>query len=154
MTELWETLLTIPSTDDCIVRPHACMSGPRPYGQVQYDGKLWYVHRLVYVLHIGPIPEGHDVCHSCDNPPCFNPQHLFSGTRQDNMMDAANKGRMPKRKGEHAPYVILTEAQVREIRAIYRPHTRGLGHKSLAKRYGVSEGAVQNVILRRTWRHI
>jgi len=63
------------------------------YGCVCYSGKRYGAHRLAWELTNGPIPEGLLVCHSCDNPPCCNPKHLFLGTHGDNMQDALTKGR-------------------------------------------------------------
>lgn len=59
-------------------------------GSAVYNVKL---HRLVAEQTYGPIPPGLEVCHTCDNPPCINPEHLFIGTRSDNMQDMHRKGR-------------------------------------------------------------
>lgn len=61
------------------------------YGSVGYQRKSWLAHRLALYLTTNQSPES--VCHTCDNPPCCNPNHLFGGTRKDNNEDRHAKGR-------------------------------------------------------------
>lgn len=78
------------------------------YGQIRFFGKITRAHRVSASLFQGRIiPSSLDVCHHCDNPPCVRPDHLFIGTRSDNMRDCQRKGRHPnpgpKRK-THCPH--------------------------------------------------
>ena len=66
------------------------------YGQA-YDirvARQVLAHRLSYELFIGPIPEGQEVMHSCDNRPCVRPDHLEIGSHKKNMEDAVARKRM------------------------------------------------------------
>lgn len=63
------------------------------YGQTSFQGNPWRSHRLAFFLAKGAIPDGHDVCHSCDIRACCNPDHLWTGTRKENMRDCSAKGR-------------------------------------------------------------
>lgn len=96
------------TTNECgcwlSTRPQSQSKG-RPIGspgyvQVNYRGKRYQLHRLVYTLLVGPIPDGHVVAHRCDNPPCFNPEHLFACTEKENMQDAGQKKRWPRQYRE------------------------------------------------------
>lgn len=63
------------------------------YGVIHIDGKSQRAHRIAWEITNGPIPAGLLVCHHCDNPPCVNPEHLFTGTASDNAHDCIAKGR-------------------------------------------------------------
>lgn len=63
------------------------------YGRLVRGGKHLYAHRWTYQQEHGPIPAGMLVRHTCDNPPCVNPEHLVLGTQADNMRDMAERGR-------------------------------------------------------------
>lgn len=122
------------------------------YGRIGVEGRRTETaHRVSWRLHFGPIPEGLDVCHHCDNPPCVNPRHLFVGTAEDNMEDARRKGRAsmpPHRRGVTASNVRLSEEDVLAIR---ERAARGESDTTLAEAFGVNRGTVYCIVKRRNW---
>jgi hypothetical protein len=133
------------------------------YGAFSYQGKNVRAHRFSYELHYGPIPEEMHVCHTCDNPACVNPEHLFLGTNADNVADKVKKGRCPTgdkngmrkhpesaKRGEAINTAKLTEADVLAIRALAATTTQ----KQLASQFGVGQTAIQSILTRKSWKHI
>jgi response regulator of citrate/malate metabolism len=93
------------------------------------------------MIHKGPIPEGLGVLHKCDNPPCPNPDHLFLGSTDDNMKDAAKKGRMPRGLSHHKGR--LTVDQVLEIRRLLAD--KQLSQTTIGRRFQVSRSTILSI---------
>jgi hypothetical protein len=111
-------------------------------------------HRVSWQLHFGPIPAGMSICHTCDNPPCVNPVHLFVGTQDENWADMRTKGRgsePPHRLGEAVNTAVLTEATVRICRERYAAGERTT---DLAREFGVNQSTIKRVVSRKTWKHV
>lgn len=121
------------------------------YGMVRVNGKWMRANRASYIAHKGPIPAGMVVMHSCDTPLCIEPEHLKAAPQLDNVHDMLTKGRANKARGERSGRAKLTQAQVDEIRARYRPRSYGHGAHSLAKEFGVSKQSVQAILKRESW---
>lgn len=107
-------------------------------------------HRISYVLAYGAIPEGLQVLHTCDNPPCVNPAHLFLGTHADNMRDRSRKGRGNHPFGSRNGSVRLTKEQVEEIRRRYAEG--GIYQYEIAAQYGIAQTTVSAIVRREIWR--
>ena len=105
-------------------------------------------HRYSYALHTGDMLIGMQALHTCDNPSCVNPAHLFSGTNADNMRDKAEKGRSRVPKGELNGKAILTERQVLRILKDPRPYVE------IAAQYDVKPSTIGSVKQRKSWKHI
>lgn len=105
-----------------------------------------YSHRLSWMIHNGPIPEGMWVLHTCDVRQCVNPKHLFLGTSQDNHRDMVAKGR--NARGEKIYTAKLTPDKVREIR-------QSVGTLAeVANRFGVSPSLIRFIRIGENWKHV
>lgn len=118
------------------------------YGEVATGQGAAVASRAAYEAWVGPIPDGQHICHTCDNPPCINPAHLFPGTRRDNMQDATTKGRLSN--GEASHYAKLTEQQVADIRLTYA--AGGVTQREVARMFGTSQANVSLIVRSRTWK--
>lgn len=128
--------------------------GSLGYGQTNLGKKRLYAHRAAFELWKHPIPDGMFVCHRCDNPRCFNPDHLFLGTQTDNMRDQVAKGRHytgERPRGSGHGNATITEDDVRAIRARY---AAGASQPKLAREYGQTQCNISKIVLRKFWRHV
>lgn len=127
------------------------------YGLVRfgYPGSLYRVHRLAYERFVRPIPLGLQVLHHCDNPPCWNPDHLWAGTNAQNRADEVRKNRqnriVPWAGGENNNHAKLTAENVREIRKLI---AEGWDDASLGERFGVTRSNIRFIREGVTWKGI
>jgi hypothetical protein len=124
------------------------------YGKLKHQGKWFRANRLAYELFNGPIPDGLFICHRCDNAACVNPKHLYAGTHEQNMRDAAERkrhfrGNKPDRRGELNPKAKLNSKSVRIIRERL---SAGAKQKEIAAEYSISRGTVGGIKSGRIWR--
>jgi hypothetical protein len=129
--------------DDCWGWKASLMRG---YPQFWKDGSQRRASRVIWEMENGPIPAGMFVCHSCDNPACVNPNHLFLGTPRENSADMVEKGRSAK--GEKVGNARFTENDVRQIRTMW---DAGHGCIELARLYSVPKCTISAITTRRNW---
>lgn len=138
------------------------------YGSACRDGGHVPAHRLAWELEHGPIPDGLNALHHCDNRPCVKafadehgPSHLFLGTQKVNVDDMVAKDRgdfwghhagVNRSRGETHHSAKLAEADVIELRRLYRD-TPAI-QTELARAFGVSHGLVSMIVTRHIWRRV
>lgn len=157
--------------------PHA----PRFWGRVDKSGDCWLwtggtssggygaatwpngqqttAHRVSWEITYGPIPDGMQVLHRCDNPACVRPDHLFLGTQQDNMDDMIAKGRKPMgcavlhapQNGESNNNAKLTEDVVRRIK---QRLAEGAHQCDVAREFGATKTNVWAIAHGKSWTHV
>lgn len=107
------------------------------------------VHRVVYKHFVGVIPIGFDVCHKCDIRSCCNPNHLFLGTRKQNMQDAVSKGRHA-----HGKKFLHSKLSDEIVLWMRDSHAAGFSGSRLALEVDVSITTANKAISGRTWKHV
>lgn len=110
-------------------------------------------HRYALERIVGPLG-ALQACHSCDNPPCVRPDHLFAGTESDNMNDKAEKGRtlgFAAMKGEKHTQAKLTEEQVVTIKHRLRSGER---QGSIAADFSVGQSLISRIQNGKIWTHV
>ncbi len=135
--------------------------GDGGYGRIYVPGEgARGAHRVSFrhFKNLGlPLPDGRKfpVCHTCDNPSCINPEHLYLGTPQKNMDDKVNRGRARgAHKGSKHHMAKLSEDDVRAIRERY--DAGGVTQKTLSEEYGVARSSIARVVGARDrfWTHV
>ena len=122
---------------------------PKRYGVVSLNNAKYYAHRVLFHISGGKYEEGKEVCHSCNNPSCVNPEHLRMDTRKGNSADRAAAGTLLRGSENYAS--VLDEEKVRCSRKMYQDgHTQ----KDIAKKYGVNHSTIGYVVRNKTWKHI
>lgn len=121
------------------------------YGRINYKRKTYTCTRLIWEKNKGKIKKKLVVCHKCDNPSCINIDHLFLGTKKENMQDSILKGRRYKVEGENNKSAKLKISDVIEIRKMMK---EGRSAMEISKRFLVNVSTIRSIHNRKTWKDI
>lgn len=120
--------------------------GGNGYPQIGKNKKRFRMNRFIYEFFNGEIPEGLHIRHTCDNKICINPNHLITGTHQQNMQDA--KERDLFKRGEDVPSAKLTKEQAIEI------FNSKLSNVELGRVYNINPSVASNIKHKKKWKLI
>jgi len=140
----------------CWVWQRSTLQPPHlPYGQFKAmrgdRKKNGTAHRWIYEHIHGPQPKTTFICHTCDNPSCVNPDHLYAGTPKQNSRDRDMRGRGIKPVGASNPMATLTENEVIEIRKMFAD---GMRVNEIARATGLKHQNVSKIVRRERWTHV
>lgn len=134
--------------DDCIPAPG--VPDRYGYGKVTVEGKFYTAHNYVLRQAVGPPPPDKPfAAHNCTTKACASPHHLEWKSQQENIADMDRDG--TKAHGERIGNAKLDGDKVREILEL---RSTGYTYQALADMYGVGVPTVQDVVARRTWKHV
>lgn len=142
-------------TDHCWIYTGCSISKNNKYGVFWINGQNMPAHRFSYIIHNGfkelrPI---NIICHSCDNPKCVNPNHLWLGTHKDNSQDMVNKDRQSHNYGSQNGMSILDESDIQDI--LIDIHNGLYSNiNDIVKVYPVTYAAIADMLHGKTWNHI
>lgn len=126
---------------------HGCPRIYAGYANNKGSNIMLQASRVSYETYVEAIPIGLSVLHTCDNPLCINPRHLYLGTQAENMDDMVRRGRSAKH--ERHSQAKITMAIAIAIRELY---ANGQGsQQGLANRFGLARGTVQAILANKTW---
>lgn len=128
--------------------------GSKGHPTIVVKSKSVRAHRYSWEIHNGEIPYNMCVLHHCDNVRCVNPEHLFTGTQDDNMKDMAKKkrGRGKPPLGEGNGSAKLTVDKIKSIRKLWK--TGKYTQRQLAKMFDVVQPTIHRVVTNYHWSHI
>lgn len=112
------------------------------YSIISINGKYQKLHRVVYEIEKEPILKGNVVRHRCDNPRCFNPEHLEQGTQSDNMHDMYNRNRV-SRSGFNNSRNKLKYDDVVAIKRLFKDSN--LSCKKIAEMFNVHASTIERI---------
>jgi len=127
------------------------------YGRTWINDKGYYAHRVIYSLAYpnsinlnapASTDETGFLLHTCDNPSCCNPKHLWVGTHADNMADKVKKGRSADFRGDKGPRCKLTMEQAMQIRKLRKD---GISAKELAKQFNISLSSIKSLLANKSY---
>lgn len=149
-SQFWSRVRKLPGVG-CWLRapksaPFAWRTPRNRYGVVYSHGWYLQAHRVAWELTYGPIPLGVEVCHTCDNPPCVRPDHLFLDTQRGNSRDASAKGILRGRRRKGPKLDVLAVVSLRE-----RAASEGISTTALAAEVGVECSMMSGILTGRFW---
>lgn len=140
---------------------HGGKGNLRGYQTCWYNGRYIGKHVKALILHSGQPPDGRHACHTCDNPRCIEPTHLFWGTRSDNMQDCVAKGRHANNlsnvyhgnwcAGEDKPNARFQEQDIIEMRRLYAAKVTQV---EIARLFSCRQSDVSRIVRRKAWANV
>lgn len=131
-----------------IWRGYKLKSGYGTVKRVRLHPRPLLAHRYAFYLYHGKFPDN-NCCHTCDNPSCVNPNHLFDATQKDNVKDMIIKGR--GLRGSRVGTSKLTEEDVADIKKCL---SKGVPQSKIAFMYGVGQTIISNINTGLYWKQV
>src|SRR5712671_2284212 len=134
--------------------PWTGIIGTWGYGVFWLRGHNINASRATYLLLVAAVPKNLVVCHTCDNPACCNPAHLWVGTQADNLRDCRIKGRAKNVRGKDHPRTLakLSPRLIEKAKKLH--YEKGISQSEIGRRWGVHSSVISRAVRNKTWKYL